>query len=106
MNVRQSILLSAVAIAFAAPAVSFAMSNAPGQNGEAAAAISFGFEPSARTRMDVLQDLQTARMNGTVPVQAEGNLQSTPAKGLSKTRDQVKKGLSTSSFTNSFSSTI
>ena len=56
--------------------------------------------------MDVLQDLQTARMNGTVPVQAEGNLLSTPAKGLSKTRDQVKKGLSTSSFTNSFSSTI
>ena len=88
MNIRQSILLSAVAVAFAAPAVSFAMSNAPGQNGEAAAAISFGFEPSARTRVEVLQDLQTARMNHTIPANAEGNVLSTPAKEQGKTRDQ------------------
>ena len=101
MNIRQSILLSAVAVAFAAPAVSFAMSNAPGQNGEAAAAISFGFEPSVRTRVEVQQDLKTARMNHTIPANAEGNVLSTPAKEQGKTRDQVKKEISTSSFNNS-----
>ena len=94
MNYRQSLVLSIAALAFAAPALSFAAQPA---SGEAATAITFNATASARSRVEVQQELQAARMNGAVSASQEGAFNFAPAgAGMAKTRDQVSSELSSS----------
>ena len=106
MNYRQSLLLSVAAVAFAAPALSFA-AGMQSASGEAATAITFKPSSSTLSRMDVTQELLSARMSGALSVSQEGAIKFAPAgTGMAKTRDQVKSELSSSMVNRDTSSVI
>lgn len=106
MNYRQSLLLSVAAVAFAAPALSFAAGVQPG-SGEAATAFTFNATPSTVSRAEVRQELKDARMNGTLAPSQEGAISFAPADaGMPKSRAQVRSELSSSMANRSVSSVI
>lgn len=88
MNARQSLLLSLAAIAIAAPGLSSASSLYHPAGGEG-----FTMHPdhvkSAKTRSEVLQEVEVARENGSLARYQRGTPVQAKMDGLGKTRDQV-----------------
>ncbi|MEO5659406.1 MAG: DUF4148 domain-containing protein [Polaromonas sp.] len=98
MTIRKTILLSVIAVAFAAPGLASATPNVYRAQGD-------GFGPFAqehshitKTRAEVVQELKIARQDGTLPTDAEMN-RNYPvidqAPGSGKTRADVQNELLT-----------
>ncbi|MDP3709611.1 MAG: DUF4148 domain-containing protein, partial [Polaromonas sp.] len=100
MNFRKSILLAVVAVAFAAPGLSSATSLWHPTNQEAGETLHPDHLKSTTTRAEVLQALELARQDGTLPTNGElsGNYPvDNKALGAGKTRAEVQNELFTMS---------
>lgn len=89
MNLRKATLLSAITAALALPGLSFANSMWHPDSGEAG----FTYHPdhlkSAKTRAEVLAELDAARKDGTLALMQRGAPLPVKASGPGKTRQQV-----------------
>ena len=100
MNYRKSILLSVVAAALAAPGFSFATSLWYPAKGNSGGEFRQDHFQSTKTRVDVMQELQAARNDGSLlsgSDLARGVTAPTKNAELGKTRAQVQKELFTMS---------
>ncbi|MGH8758749.1 MAG: DUF4148 domain-containing protein [Burkholderiales bacterium] len=100
MNYRKSILLSVVAVAFAAPGLSFATSLWHPAKGDSGGEFRQDHFQSTVTRAEVMQELQAARKDGSLLSTSELERGLTvPAKNAEpgKTRAQVRQELITMS---------
>ena len=96
MNIRKTILLSAAAIAFAAPGLSSATSLWHETKGDSGAEFRPDHLQSSKTRAEVLQELQVARQDGSFSDNIESNWPAAvPAQtgAISKTRAEVQQEL-------------
>jgi hypothetical protein len=100
MNIRKSFLLSAAALALAAPGLSSATSLWHETNRDSGAEFRPDHFQSSKTRAEVLQELQAARQDGSFSHNIENNWPTAvPAKseGTGKTRAEVQNELLTQS---------
>ena len=100
MNIRKTILLSAVAIAFAAPGLSSATSLWQPAKGDSGGEFLADHFQSTKTRAAILQELQAARQDAaTRHINARNWPTAVPAKseGTGKTRAEVQNELLTQS---------
>ncbi len=100
MNIRKSILLSAVAVAFVAPGLSSATSLWYPTQGESGGELRQDHFQSTKTRADILQELQVARKDGSLLSKFEeegGSTVPATTERTGKTRAQVQNELVTMS---------
>ena len=95
MNIRKTILLSAVAVAFAAPGLSSATSLWFPEKGDSGGEFRADHFQSTKSRAEVLQELQAAPKDSTSFSTNERNRTSKVAAktGEAKTRAEVQKEL-------------
>lgn len=100
MNIRKSLLLSVVAVAFAAPGLSTATSLWHASNNDSGDTFHPDHLKSTKTRAEVMQELKIAQQDGTLPTVAEMNRNYPVIKqgpGSGKTRAEVQNELLTMS---------
>ena len=100
MNIRKTILLSAAAVAFAAPGLSSATSLWHETKGDSGPEFRPDHFQSSKTRAEVSQELQAARQDGSFSHNLARNWPTAvPAKseGAGKTRAEVQNELLTQS---------
>lgn len=98
MNFHKSVLLSLAVVAFAAPGLSSATSLWYPAKGNSGGEFRQDHFQSTKTRAQVMQELEVARQDGTLPTNAELNRNypvNNKALGSGKTRAEVQNELLT-----------
>lgn len=100
MNFRKSVLLSLAVVAFAAPGLSSATSQGYPAQGDSVGPFRQDHFQSTKTRAQVVQELEVARQDGSLPTGTELNRNYPVDKqvlGSGKTRAEVQNELLTMS---------
>jgi hypothetical protein len=93
MNIRKSILLSAVALAFAAPGFSSATSLWYPEKGDSGGEFRADHFQSTKARTEILKEVQVAHQDAEsrhVNARNEPTMELAKSKGLDKTRSEVQ----------------